>query len=136
MEGLFASFDECRSKVLDAVYDQIDEEVVSTFISETIESIDEIATHHCIDEVCIEDLAVVAITHDVIKFMVSGSIGVELQWGSSSDFRRGDGAAIDKSFPFRVTMWSSVDDITSFEGVDYSIDTDSWWDGYYDDDEQ
>lgn len=104
LRGLFQSFASCREEVVQALYDQIDREVVDAFISETLQGIDELATHHTIDEVYIDDLSVTALTDSEIGFKVKGSLGVELQWGSGSDRRRGEGAAMRESFRFEVTM--------------------------------
>jgi hypothetical protein len=99
--GLFASFDECRSAVLDALSEQIDNEAVNALIVETILNIDELATHHSIEEVYVEQTRVASVTHDTIYFKATGTLAVELQWGSNSDLHRGDGAHSRREFPFR-----------------------------------
>ncbi|GAA0574698.1 hypothetical protein GCM10009416_11750 [Craurococcus roseus] len=132
LEGLFASFEQCRKQVVEAVFDHIDEEVVSALISDTILSLDELASHHSVEEVCAEEMRVTGITHEAVTFAIAGTVGVELQWGSNSDVRRGDGAVMERGFPFSVTMLSPVDDITRFQDVDCSVDTSGWWEGYYD----
>jgi hypothetical protein len=136
LEGLFASFEQCRKQVVEAIFDHLDEEVVSALISETIQNLDDLASHHSIEEVCTEQMEVTGITHEAVNFAISGTVSVELQWGSNSDVRRGDGAIMEQGFPFSVTMWSPVDDITRLQDVDYSVDTSSWWEGYYDEDER
>jgi hypothetical protein len=124
--GLFKSFDECRAAVLDALSEQIDNEAVNALISDTILSVDELATHHSIEEVYVDQTRVVALTHDTIYFKATGTLAVELQWGSNSDLRRGDGATLDESFPFEVTIESPIDDISDFGEVEYSVDTSKW----------
>jgi hypothetical protein len=133
--GLFGSFTSCRSQIEEAVYEQVNDESVSALLYETIQSLDEIATHHSIDEIYVDDVKVARIDASTIHFDVSGSVSVQLQWGSNSDVARDEGALMDKSFPFRVTMWSPVKNVTAFEDTDYIVDTGSWWDGYYDEDE-
>ncbi|WP_449393034.1 pPIWI-associating nuclease domain-containing protein [Eoetvoesiella caeni] len=66
-----------------------------------------------------------------------GSVGVELQWGSNSDVRRGEGAVIRNSYPLTCKFISKV---TSPEGLDViedslCVDTSSWWKDYYDEGE-
>jgi hypothetical protein len=124
--GLFASFDECRSRVLDALSEEIDGEAVNALITETIQSVDELATHHSVEEVYVEQTRVIALTHETIYFKATGTLAVELQWGSNSDLRRGDGATLDDSFPFEVTMESPIDGISTFNHVEYSVDTRKW----------
>ena len=80
-----------------------------------------------------DNIEVTSITHEAVNFVVSGTIEVGLHWRSTSDVRRGNGVLVDQSFPFRATLWSPVDDITSFEDVDYAVDTSSCGEGYYDD---
>lgn len=133
--GLFNSFDECRSTIEEAVFEQVNDESVSALLSETIQSLDEIAAHHCIDEIYLEDIKIVSIDAHTIHFEVRGTVSVQLQWGSNSDVRRGDGALMDNNFPFWVTMWSPVENVTAFEDTDYSVDTSSWWGDYCDEDE-
>lgn len=135
LQGLFESFDICRAQVIDAIFKHVTDEVVDALISETILSIDEIASHHSIEEISVEETTVTALTEEKIHFEVMGSVSVELQWGSNGDLRRGDGALLDESFPFKVTMWSPVDDVTQFNDTVYAVDTSSWFEGYYDEDE-
>ena len=132
--GLFGSFAECRSQIEAAVFEQVNDEAVSALLYETILGLDEIATHHSIDEIWVDKVKIARIDAQALQFEVSGSVTVQLQWGSNSDVRRGDGALMDNSFPFRVTMWSPVENVTAFEDTDYLVDTSSWWDGCYDED--
>lgn len=134
LKGLFESFDQCRFLVSEAIFDHIDQEVVAALVAETIQNLDELASHHSIEEVCVEKIKVAEVDHEAVSFAVSGSVSVELQWGSGSDVRRGDGHVADHSFPFSVTMWSPVGDVTDFQDVAHSVDTSEWWDGYYDED--
>jgi hypothetical protein len=124
--GLFASFAECRSRVLDALSEEIDDKAVGALITETILDVDQLAPHHSVEEVYVEDTRVVSLTHDTIYFKATGTLVVGLQWGSNSDVSRGDGIELDDSFPFEVTMQSPIDDVSSFYEVEYSVDTSSW----------
>ncbi len=99
----------------------------NALITETILSVDELSSHHSVDEVYVDEMRIVSLTHDTTYFEVKGSLGVELQWGSNSDIRRGDGATLEQSFPFTVTMQSPVDNISRFNEVDYYVDTSEWF---------
>lgn len=127
LQGLFDSFASCREEVVQALYDQIDREVVDAFISETLQGIDELATHHTIDEVYIDDLSVTSLTERSIGLKAKGSLGVELQWGSGSDRRRGEAAVMRESFRFEVTMSAPVDDLTAFMDVEHTVDVREWY---------
>ncbi len=130
--------DEARNLLCSKVEEQVRDEVVSEAISETILSLDEIATHHCIDEVDVHQIEVVSINHAEIQFIAYGSVGVQLQWGSNSDVRRGDGAVIQDSYPLTCKFISQVDSPEELEVVEDSlcVDTSSWWNGYYEEEEE
>jgi hypothetical protein len=112
---------------MQTLYDQIDREVVDAFISETLQGIGELATHHTIDEVYIDDLQVTSLTDSLIGFKVKGSLGVELQWGSGSDRRKGEAAVMRESLRFEVTMSAPVEDLTTFRDVEHSVDIREWY---------
>jgi hypothetical protein len=125
--GLFESFKECRDEVLRAIYNHIDQEVFSSFISETIQEIDEIATHYEVNIVWMDEVEITTLSAHSVEFKVTGSVDAQLQWGSGSDFRRGDGASLSHDFPFEVNMRAPVEDITAFADVKYSVDNRGWY---------
>lgn len=129
--------DEARKLLCSRVEEQANAEVISRAISETILSLDEIASHHCIDEVDVHQIEVTSMDHAEIQFTAYGSVGVELQWGSNSDVRRGEGAVIRESYPLTCKFISKVDSPEELDVVGDSlcVDTSSWWDGYYDEGE-
>lgn len=124
---------EARNLLCSRVEGQVHDDVVSEAISETILSLDEIATHHCIDEVDVHQIEVVSMDHAEIQFIAYGSVGVQFQWGSNSDVRRGDGAVIQDSYPLTCKFISKVESPEELEMVEDSlcVNTSSWWDGYY-----
>lgn len=125
---------ECRSELAGALERAINREVVAHAISETIGSIDELASHHCVEEIDVEEVSVTKVGSEYIHLQASGTIGVELQWGSNSDLRRGEGAVGNDSFPFACELQSHVDSPDVLEVVEDAlcVDTSSWWEGYYD----
>jgi hypothetical protein len=127
----------CRKELLDALSEKIDDAIVDATLRETILEIDELATHHSIEEVYTDDVKVVRISADRIQLLAEGSIGVELQWGSGSDRARGDGAEISESFPFSCSLSCPVDDPDNVEADEdsLSVDTSSWRFGPDDDEE-
>lgn len=129
LQGLFTSFEMCREEVLQAIYSHIDQEIMGTFISDTLQEIDELATHHTVEDVYIEELTITELNDRTVGFNVEGSVEVELQWGSNSDSRRGDGASLRQHFPFVVKMSSPVDNIIAFTDIQYTIDTRQWYGG-------
>ena len=132
--GLFQTISECRITLVEAFMENLDASVVDAAISETILSIDELATHHCIDAVHTEQVHIRQIDAHLIHFVAEGTVECELQWGSNSDLRRGDGATLDQAYPFICELTSPVDNpgVIVTEESAFSADTSSWWEGYYD----
>jgi len=127
---------ECRSSLARSLEAQISKEVFSVAISETIQSIDSLATHHSIEEIYVEETLVESIDSSDICFNASGSIGVQLQWGSNGDVRRGDGLLSEESFPFTCELRSSVESPEKVEADpgNFCVNTSSWWENYTDGD--
>lgn len=124
----------CRTILVEALREHLDASIVNAAISETILSIDELATHHSIDAVYTEQVHIRQIDAHFIHFVAEGTVECELQWGSNSDLRRGDGATLDQDFPFTCELISSVDDPRAIvaEENSFRADTSLWWEGYYD----
>jgi Predicted pPIWI-associating nuclease len=126
--------DEARKLLCRKIEERVHEDVVGVAISETILSIDEIATHHCIDEVDVHEIEITSMNHAEIEFTAFGSVDVELQWGSNSDVRNGAGAVGRDSYPLTCKFISNANAPEELVMVEDSlcVDTSSWWDGYYD----
>lgn len=123
---------ECKKNITDILWEHIDSAVIDETLRETILSIDHLASHHSIDEVDIGEIYISSIDHEFIYFHASGSLGCELQWGSNSDLRRGDGAVLSQSFPFICDLVSPIDAPSEVETIEGSlgVDTSSWEDNF------
>lgn len=134
IEAIFDLIDtiqNCKSEISNALHENIHNHVVNEAIFETIVSIDELATHHSIEEVYVHEIRVVEIDEENIHIIATGSIGVQLQWGSNSDLRNDIGATIGESFPMSCELTCSVNEPTDFivDTSTFSVDTSSWYDG-------
>ncbi|SET43153.1 hypothetical protein SAMN05216326_12640 [Nitrosomonas marina] len=138
VSGFLATISDCRRLIIDSLWEQIDSAVIDETLRETILAIDELATHHFIDEVYTDKVEIYEINHEFIMFRVNGSVGCELQWGSNSDLRRGDGAVLPQSYPFTCELISPVHEPEAVESIEESlcVDTSSWTDVRYGQDEQ
>jgi len=125
------TYHECRTTILDAIQQELDDATVNALITDTILEVDELATHHSVDEVYVDATSVRSIGAHFITYRAMGTISIGLQWGSNSDMRRGDGAEADLSFPFHCDIQVSLDDPLnmSFSETDYAVDVSSWRDG-------
>lgn len=128
--GLFDAIEGCRKMLIDALWEHIDLSVINTSLRDTICAIDELATHHFIDEVHTDNITIARIDSDNIWFLAEGSITCELQWGSNSDLERGDGVVFPQSFPFKCELWSPVHEPQNVQSDTRSltVDTSSWRD--------
>jgi hypothetical protein len=128
MTEFLVAMRECREAILEPVEEALDDEAVSALVTETISDIDELATHHSVEDIEVEHVTVYKIGHDTITYRATGSIYVTLQWGSNSDVRRGDGAELDESFPFYVDMVLPLDEPwdMSYAETNYGVDAREW----------
>lgn len=117
-----------KSSLIEVLWNNIDESVIYTAITETVDGIDELASHHYIESVETHELEIVAINDQSVYFSAEGYVQCELQWGSDGDQRRGDGAILSTSFPFTCLLQSSVFDPYDVEtdGSRFKVDNSSW----------
>jgi len=134
---LFTAINECKSTLAEALIEHLDKSVVDATLNETILEIDELATHHFINEVYTDTVQVESINANEINFIAEGSIDCELQWGSNSDQKNGDGAILAQTFPFTCRLSSPVNDPKDILPIENSlwVDTSSWHDNYLDEEQ-
>lgn len=126
LETVFAAAEEARAAVIDALAEEINDEAFNAFVLDTIAAVDELATHHSIESVWVDDVKVRQAAPDRLRFEVAGSLDVGLQWGSNSDVRRGDGAELDETFKFTLAFTASTLTPTEFEDTTYTLDLGQW----------
>ena len=128
-QSLVDNIAECRSSILDSVADAIDDHLLSEAISETVNELDELATHYLVDEVCVESTEVVDIGPERLMLRVEGSVGVELQYGSNSDVRNDIGGVMSDSFPFAADVFVKFERPLGkhAEVENFKVDTHSWY---------
>jgi Predicted pPIWI-associating nuclease len=135
--NLLDTYHECRATILDAIQQELDDAAVDALLTDTIQEVDELASHHSVEEVYVDNTSVRSIGAQFIMYRATGTIAIGLQWGSNSDVRRGDGAEADLSFPFYCDIQVSLDDplSMSFSETNYAVDVSSWRDGMAPDDD-
>ncbi|MNV29081.1 hypothetical protein D3C71_1202920 [compost metagenome] len=126
LQTVIAAAEDARSAIIDALAEEITDEAFSTFIFDTIAAVDELATHHSIEGVWVGDVKVHQAAPDRLRFEVTGSVDVGLQWGSNSDVARGDGVEADENFKFELTFNASTLTPTDFEDSQYTLDLGKW----------
>jgi hypothetical protein len=132
LNNLFGTIRNFRRRLIGAIEEHLQDEAMDALLRETIASVDLPASHHSIEEVYVDAMHVVDIDAEIIRYEASGKVYVELQWGSSSDFRNVDGLAADVSFPFTCTTAAPVDDPYNFytQLTEVGVDTRGWHEGY------
>jgi aminopeptidase N len=130
LAGLFDAIDSCREELLRAVADAASDEATQKILSETIQEIDEKAGHYQIERTWIDEVETTRIDSEHVWYKVTGSIEAQLQYGSGSDFRKGDGATIDHSFPFTCELPAPVSDPKKFDTdfVTLNVEDGGWYD--------
>lgn len=119
---------ETKSEVISALTDNIDKALIERIINESVEDVMDLSTHQFIEDIRSDEVFVENIGPKSLKLRVYGSLDCELQYGSGSDMRRGDGAVINESFPidavisvkFTAPLGSSMD------VIHLKVDTSSW----------
>jgi hypothetical protein len=129
LQSFLATYHECRMAIVDPIQEQIDDAAIDALISDTIQEVDELASHHSVDEVYVDNVSIDIGPAHVI-YRVTGTVSVTLQWGSNSDVRRGDGAEIEQSFLFWCNIEVPLNDPwdLSLGGTVYGVDTSKWRD--------
>jgi hypothetical protein len=89
----------------------------------------ELSTHQSIDYIYSDGGHVEHIGPKSLTIHVTGHLECELQYGSGSDMRRGDGATISESFPFSGTIdvkfKAPLGSVIAVENL--NVDTSSWY---------
>jgi Predicted pPIWI-associating nuclease len=124
------TLEDCRTAIFTPIAEALDNAAVEALMSDSLEAVDELATHFSLDEVYVEDIKVAAIGAHALTYVVTGSAEVTLQWGSNLDLRAGDGAESSQSFPFRCELAVAVEDPWDLERAKSkcSVDTSAWHD--------
>jgi len=130
LKNMMESADAARKILCNAIEAQVHEEVVYAVFRETVMAIDEVATHHTIENVMLEQTEVIDIGALEVRFKAYGTIETILQWGSNSDVRNDQGAVMDESFPVTLEFVSSVNEPAEIEAIEnsLSVNTSGWYD--------
>jgi hypothetical protein len=129
MAAFLASVHDCRAAVLEPIAEALDDATVDALVTETLGDVDELATHHSLNEVCVDHVVVHTIGSNTITYRATGSVEVTLQWGSNSDLRRGEGAELDQSFPFHCDIEIPLDEPWYLDLAETTcgVDTQEWY---------
>ena len=111
-------------------FDGLDELILNYFnTKEFPPELGKLSTHISITSVYVSDLTKVDVSDGTINIDGFATLSVELQYGSNSDFRRGDGVSSTDRFPmsFSIKLRHNNGEYV-IENIEYHIDTSSWSD--------
>jgi len=84
--------------------DFIAEYVDDAFLNETFDDLDILSTHTEVKNWYVEDINSININNNVISGIISGTVFVNLLYGSDRERSLGDGAEMEDSYPFQTTF--------------------------------
>ncbi|SFH52482.1 hypothetical protein SAMN04488020_1208 [Palleronia marisminoris] len=128
LTGLREEIDYLCDNVKEHLRDAISEHALQKFLETELDELDILSTHTRVECPYVDEIDVEKIDHAYVYVNVTGDVNVELVYGSRSDFRRGDGATLNDSFPFQVSLRSPVNNLENFETTQQiKVDTSSWY---------
>lgn len=119
-----------RGEIATAVSDSIQSEADLALTETEVDGLDELSTHTRVDEVAVEHIKVLSIDESYVHIEASGTVYVELIYGSGSDERNGMGARMTDNYPFTMAMKSPVTNLNAVERVwGPKVDNRSFYEG-------
>jgi hypothetical protein len=113
-----------RKELCDHFITEIADVATNTFVLSIFDAIEGLATHSVIDEAYVETIDIIDFDNKEIRFEACGTVYVELQWGSNSDFKRGDGARGVASYPFSMIVTTEIGNLENWDVEDAQIHVD------------
>lgn len=110
--------------------EHIDKIVLEHTIEETFDEIDILATHHNIEEHETSSYTITEIDSRNIFIEANGSLSLRLQYGSDGDYAKGDGIAMNTSFPFNCRLQVIINKDFSkseYKTLTFDVNTDEWY---------
>ena len=108
----------------------IDNAFIEHSITESIDDIDILSTHHNIEEIHPSSVDITELNSKTITLEVIGSIEVRQQWGSDGDLSRGDGLEMYNSFPFESVLTIEITKKFPKSKLNietFTVNTDDWY---------
>jgi hypothetical protein len=97
LHAFLEMIEECREAVEQAVERYAGHALQEELMRSMIQGLDELAIHYTVDGARIETVTIRSMDSAQIQFSVEGSLECQLQYGSSSEVRNGDGVVMDDS---------------------------------------
>lgn len=126
---LFEMIARARQHVRSRLEGEISMALDELFISEFFDNIDQLSTHSRPQGASDVEFEIDSIVADEVSFSGTGSVDVDLQYGSDGDCRRGDGVEFSDSYPFQFSGTTSPDNLrrVKVDPRDVDVDTSSFY---------
>ena len=120
---IFEVTEEVRREIVSRIGKHLYDAAIGAFINETIDSLDLIAGRYETEGVLYDEMRVLSIDTDTIRYEITGSVDVTLHHGSGSD-----AATIKDNFPFTCTTAASTTEPLKLlsDQTEMEVDTSSW----------
>ena len=128
LEGIDALLDaaeESRAAVEDVVGGAMQTAVFEKLIADAIQELDELSTHTTIDHHWVDEIKVGEMDATTISYVVTGSVIVELQYGSGSDVANDIGFRMTDDYPYEATVECSIVDPLNVDADDIVVKVDT-----------
>lgn len=129
MASILMLIEDLRNQIKSYVEGEIDETLITEFVSTTFDELDILSTHSVVDYSELDNYCVESIYSDHAEIKGYGAVYCDLQWGSGSDIRNGIGASATESFPYDFTIHVKLTNLKQLELGDtkINVDTSSWY---------
>lgn len=117
-----------RDEIARALSVDIQKHVTDEFLRDVIGELDELSTHHWIEESYVEEIQIETLGSEIIVYGVRGTLSVTQQWGSNSDVRNDIGVVDEDSFPFTMQLEAPASDPEEISSRRYTVDTSKFFD--------
>jgi hypothetical protein len=120
---IFELTEEVHREIVSRIGKYLYDAAIGAFINETIDSLDLIAGRYETEGVLYEEMRVLSIDANTIRYQITGSVDVTLHYGSGSD-----AATIEDNFPFICTTAASAMEPLKLRSdqTEMKVDTSSW----------
>lgn len=122
--------DEYREQLKTFLDDHIEEQMISSVITNSFENVDCLAPHYSLNYSEIDNYHISEITDHEIVVNVSGYLHVTLEYGSRRERSEGDGLDLEESFPFETKIRHEISiefPTDNYEVDDFGVDTSKWY---------
>ena len=126
----FKTISEAQNKIMNAVYNAVDKDMINKFYMETYNEIDMLATHHEVLSYTVTSQKEVDKNNETITIQADGVVNARLQYGSDGDIRRGDGYETQMDFPFTsefVVNYKNQNGNIYIESAEIKVDNNSFF---------